>query len=69
MARQYGNRGSNVTVILWYDEDGTVNLEAWSAAGTSGRPASHMTAADRVKVLEADGVPASEIITRTVRIQ
>lgn len=69
MAPQYGNRGTNVTIIVWLSEDGTQNFEAWSAAGTSGRRAAHVTAADRVQVLKAEGVPEEWIIVRTVRIQ
>lgn len=69
MAPQYGNRGSNVTVVRWIDEDGTEHIEAWSAAGTSGRRAAHVTADDRRKILESEGVEPHLITVRTVRIQ
>lgn len=69
MPPQYGNRGSNVTIVVWEGEDGTKHLEAWSASGMSGRRASHMTAADRVEVLKADGVEPHLITTYTTKIQ
>lgn len=49
--RQYGNRGSKVTIVFYRDEDG-VQVEAWSSSGE--RTGSHKSAKDRAAELEAD---------------
>jgi hypothetical protein len=64
--KYYGPRGSNVTVVVWYEEDGTLQIEAYAAAGTSGRATAHTSARDRALALQADG---KKSIVQTVPVQ